>query len=219
MNDVSQHPLKISILFVEDEEFLASVVATVLRASGFEVTVQHSVSQAIEVLSNSQPNLVITDLNFGEGPNGLNLIAYIENEFPWIQVIILSAHQSVELATGKSWQNTSNLRHIVKSHTDSLQQILEAIEECFSPQPQVLTNNQEHESDVIYITDKQAKTLHLVGQGDSNASIAKKHETTSRAVELMLTRLYKTLGLSNNDLIDPRIVAVQMLKTGKIRVL
>ena len=219
MNDASQKTFKISILLVEDDEFLASVVATVLRTSGFEVTVQYSVSQAIEDLSNSQPNLVITDLNFGEGPNGLNLIAHIENEFPWIQVIILSAHQSMELATGRSWNNTPNLRHIVKSHTDSLQQILEAIEECFSSEPQVLTNNQEHEGEVIYITSKQAKTLHLVGQGDSNASIAKKHETTSRAVELMLARLYKTLGLSDNDLIDPRIVAVQRLKSGKIRVL
>lgn len=205
---------KISVLLVEDQELLATLIESVLESSGYQVVVKHSISEAIAYISKKQPNIVITDLNFGLGPNGLDLINYIHKNYPWIGRLVLSAHNSVELATGKSWSDGQEVIHIVKSEIDSLQQIQEAIRSCLSSSMQIMEKRDA--SGLIFITKSQAEVLHLVMQGLSNLAIAKSRGTTIRAVEALLIRTYQSLGIANNDQIDCRTVAVQMLEAGKI---
>jgi DNA-binding NarL/FixJ family response regulator len=205
---------KISVLVVEDQELLASLIESALKQSGYQVVVKHSISEAIAHISKNQPNIVVTDLNFGLGPNGLDLINYIDENYPWIGRLVLSAHNSVELATGKSWSDGQEVIHIVKSEIDSLQQIQEAIRSCLSSSMQIMEKRDA--SGLIFITKSQAEVLHLVMQGLSNLAIAKSRGTTIRAVEALLIRTYQSLGIANNDQIDCRTIAVQMLESGKI---
>ena len=208
---------KISVLVVEDQELLASLIESALEQSGYQVVVKHSISEAIAHISKNQPNIVVTDLNFGLGPNGLDLINYIDENYPWIGRLVLSAHNSVESATGKSWGDGQEVIHIVKSEIDSLQQIQEAIRRCLSSSMQIMEKREE--SGLLFITKSQAEVLHLVIQGLSNLAIAKSRGTTIRAVEALLIRTYQSLGIANNDQIDCRTVAVQMLESGKIGIL
>jgi DNA-binding NarL/FixJ family response regulator len=205
---------KISVLVVEDQELLATLIESALEQSGYQVVVKHSISEAIAHISKNQPNIVVTDLNFGLGPNGLDLINYIDENYPWIGRLVLSAHNSVESGTGESWSDGQEVIHIVKSEIDSLQQIQEAIRRCLSSSIQSIEKREE--SGLQFITKSQAEVLHLVMQGLSNLAIAKSRGTTIRAVEALLIRTYHSLGIANNDQIDCRTIAIQMLESGKI---
>ena len=55
----------------------------VLNAANFQLEAVTNVADAIAKISSFDPHAVITDLNFGiTGPNGADLLHYIENEHP-----------------------------------------------------------------------------------------------------------------------------------------
>jgi DNA-binding NarL/FixJ family response regulator len=207
---------RITILVVEDQEFLASMISAGLTNAGHEVLVKFSIADAIAQINLSQPNVVITDLNFGLGPSGLDLIDFLEQNYPWVGKIVLSAHQSASLATGNPWTYGSEVPYIVKSEVDSLGQIEAAIHWCLSEQKQ--RAQPKRANDLVRITKAQAEVLRLVGEGLSNSAIAKARGTTIRAVETLLVRTYESLAILGDPNIDPRVVAVRLLQTGQVAV-
>lgn len=207
---------KLAILIVEDQEFLATMISAGLTNQGYQATVKFSISEAIEFIDHSQPNIVVTDLNFGLGPTGLDLIDYIQAIYPWIGIIVLSAHQSAEIATGKPWKFGQEIPYIVKSEVDSLAQIEAAIRSSLSTQH--LTIEPNSTIGVQSITKAQAEVLRLVAEGLSNQAIADDRGTTVRAVETLLARTYEALGISKNLGIDSRVTAVQILQSGILHV-
>jgi DNA-binding NarL/FixJ family response regulator len=54
-------------------------------------------------------------------------------------------------------------------------------------------------SPLSVLTKLQLETLKLIAQGHSNSEIAKLRKSTVRAVELLVSRIYDALGLSNED--------------------
>jgi DNA-binding NarL/FixJ family response regulator len=207
---------RITILVVEDQEFLASMISAGLTNAGHEVLVKFSIADAIAQINLSQPNVVITDLNFGLGPSGLDLIDFLEQNYPWVGKIVLSAHQSASIATGKPWTYGSEVPYIVKSEVDSLGQIEAAIHWCLSEQKQQA--QPKRANDLVRITKAQAEVLRLVGEGLSNSAVAKARGTTIRAVETLLVRTYESLAILGDPNIDPRVVAVRLLQTGQVAV-
>lgn len=207
---------KLAILIVEDQEFLATMISAGLTNQGYQVTVKFSITEAIEFIDNSQPNVVVTDLNFGLGPTGLDLIDYIQAKYPWIGIIVLSAHQSAEIATGKPWKFGPDISYIVKSEVDSLAQIEAAIRSSLSAQRSTIEPSSTPGTQSI--TKAQAEVLRLVAEGLSNQAIADGRGTTVRAVETLLARTYEALGISKNLGIDSRVTAVKILQSGILHV-
>ena len=99
------------ILVVDDDPAIRKLIRLILEHSGYDVLVAEDGKDAINVLRSGENPMVIdtiiTDLNM---PNidGFEAIAYFQNEFPSIPLIVLTGIADVELAVSFMREGVSN---------------------------------------------------------------------------------------------------------------
>ena len=86
------------VLVAEDEEFTLNLLREVLEGANFQVEAVTSVAEAIALVASFDPHVVITDLNFGVGPSGADLLQFVEKDHPWVGKVVLTSHASPALA-------------------------------------------------------------------------------------------------------------------------
>ncbi len=70
------------ILIVEDEVAIACDIAFNLESNGYTIVgMVHSTEDALEVLKNHEVDLVMLDINLGQGPSGIDLAAVIDQKY------------------------------------------------------------------------------------------------------------------------------------------
>ena len=85
---------KARILVVDDDGDLLRLMSFRLKAAGYAIDCAESGEQALGILSASQPDLVITDLQM-DGMGGMELFNSIHDDHPTLPVIILTAHGTI----------------------------------------------------------------------------------------------------------------------------
>ncbi|MGE0324650.1 MAG: sigma-54-dependent transcriptional regulator [Polyangiaceae bacterium] len=85
------------ILVVDDEEGLREFLVEALELSGHEVTPAETAEQALGQAANSHFHVVISDLRL-PGKSGIDLLRQLRQDAPDTQVVMLTAHASVESA-------------------------------------------------------------------------------------------------------------------------
>jgi len=85
------------ILLVDDDPSLLKLIALRLRSAGLDVTTASSAEQAVALLPSYLPQLVITDLRMG-AMDGMALFSHIQQQYPALPVIILTAHGTIKEA-------------------------------------------------------------------------------------------------------------------------
>jgi DNA-binding response OmpR family regulator len=94
---------KFSVLLVDDEKEFITTLAERLQMRGFEPEVAFSGEQAIEILENNIPDIIVLDLKM-PGIDGLEVLRKVKKSHPQIQVIILTGHGSErDEAAARRW--------------------------------------------------------------------------------------------------------------------
>ncbi|MCK5120992.1 MAG: sigma 54-interacting transcriptional regulator [Methylococcales bacterium] len=91
------------ILLVDDDPSLLKLLAVRLRATGLEIETVESAEQAISLIPSFLPQLVITDLRMDD-MDGLALFDHIQQQYPNLPVIILTAHGTIKEAVSATRQ-------------------------------------------------------------------------------------------------------------------
>lgn len=86
------------ILVVDDEEGLRGVIADALAAVGHAVAEAPDVDQALVRLEDEPFDVLISDLRMPGTLNGMDLVRHARAQWPDMQVILLTAHGSIEMA-------------------------------------------------------------------------------------------------------------------------
>jgi len=207
------------ILFVEDEHFTRAAVTSSLTGAGFQVHAFATVAEALDALEECDPHALVTDLDLGSGPSGIDLIQRVAQNRPWVGLVILTAHRSVTLAVGLPGDIPPETVMVVKGDMGSMEDLSAAIEQSISQA--VLTptgGHTESSSDPISISAAQAEILHLMAEGLSNSGIAERRGTTLRAAEAMVQRTLHALGIAPDREFNARVLAVRMWQSGRVTV-
>jgi len=86
------------VLVVDDDPDLAQLVARVLeRRAGSVVDVALDAATALELLDEHLPDVVVTDIEM-RGTSGLEMLRTIRERAPWMPVVVMTAHVSVDYA-------------------------------------------------------------------------------------------------------------------------
>ena len=85
-------------LVVDDDPDLCRLLATFLVHSGFRVLTRASAEEAFACIEEEPPDLVLTDLQMGNGQSGIELCGQLHGAYPEIPVLVMTAFASVEAA-------------------------------------------------------------------------------------------------------------------------
>lgn len=86
---------KIRILIADDEMEFASTLVSRLELRNFEVRMVNSGLDALEAIEEKQPDVLLLDLKMPD-LDGLEVLARLRENYPDLQVIILTGHGSFE---------------------------------------------------------------------------------------------------------------------------
>ena len=92
MNQIGKR--KARILVVDDDPGLLRLLTIRLRAESYDVEAVESAAQALAAASRFRPDLVITDLRMDQ-MDGIGLLKELQNRWPGLKVIILTAHGTI----------------------------------------------------------------------------------------------------------------------------
>lgn len=206
------------ILVVEDDPFTRTLVSDALRSADYDVTAVDAVHLAVAALEDTDFHVVVSDLNFGPGPSGADLLARVYEDQPWVGMVALTSHASPELAIGPDARLPEPTVYLVKSELRDVQTLIGAVERSLSGEKQETRSAEKADQDRSVVTRSQAEVLRMLSAGFATAHIAQNRNTTVRATEMMLQRLYDKLGLKSAVDLDPRTGAVLMWQQGRVRV-
>ncbi len=87
----------INLLIVDDDRDFLEAIAARLEARGFAVTAANSGEQAVEAARRHPVDIALVDLNMPD-LDGEATLATLKREHQWMEVVILTAHGSIDSA-------------------------------------------------------------------------------------------------------------------------
>jgi two-component system nitrogen regulation response regulator NtrX len=86
-----------TILIVDDEKSICQSLGSILKDEGYEVLTAASGEEALKIIKEEPPNLVILDI-WLPGIDGIETLKMIKSQYPHIRVIMISGHGTIETA-------------------------------------------------------------------------------------------------------------------------
>ena len=86
-----------TILIVDDEESICQTLGGILTDEGYEVVTAGSGEEALRVLEEEQPQLILLDI-WLPGMDGIETLKAIKAAHPQLQVVMMSGHGTIETA-------------------------------------------------------------------------------------------------------------------------
>lgn len=188
---------------------MASLLADVLEGQGFVVMTASNVLGAKAVLNDFDPDAVLLDIALGEGPTGLDLAHALHVRRPDIAIIFLTRHPDRRTAGLDSADVPPNSGFLRKDLVTDTAYLLNAIEAVLSDRPREVRHDLAAERPLAGLTATQVDVLRMASLGLTNAAIARRRNTSERAVELLLQAIFRTLGIEADGDVNPRVEAVR----------
>src|SRR5438445_3600914 len=85
------------VMIIDDERPVLMTLEALLNRHGYRVDTAGTASQGVKLLKSNLPSLVLLDLQLPDA-HGLEMLDRIKTELPDVQVIILTAHDSLHNA-------------------------------------------------------------------------------------------------------------------------
>lgn len=198
-------------LVVEDDAFSCSITAAALSGRGVEVVGEcRNGTDAVAVAAATHPEVLVTDLDLGRGPNGLAVAHVLRRTDPTIGVVLLTNHADPRSAGTSLKQVPTGTEYITKQSVRDIGVLVHAMERAVLAAPGRPTPHPATTPAIrSELTDAQMETLRLVAEGLSNAEIARRRWVTERGVERMIERLIVILGVREQQGYNRRMALVR----------
>ncbi|MFF1876685.1 response regulator [Leifsonia sp. NPDC058230] len=201
------------VLVVEDHALMRSLIADALRGRGFEVEARENAAGALSVLDAFDPDGLVTDIDLGERPNGVDLATIVRSRAPHVAVVFLS-NLSRAAALGQGREVVASASFVNKGAIESIDQLVDAVEASLDSRP---VKHELPPGDarlaMLALSATQLDTVRHLAAGASNAEIARRRGVSVRAVEKSVERIFAALGLSSSEAVTPRVAAASLYIT------
>ncbi|MDY6851102.1 MAG: sigma-54 dependent transcriptional regulator [Thermodesulfobacteriota bacterium] len=87
-----------TILIVDDEADIIRSLGGILRDEGFEIREADNGARALASIEDAMPDLVILDIWMEGAEQGLDVLARLKEEYPYLPVVMISGHGNIETA-------------------------------------------------------------------------------------------------------------------------
>jgi len=184
------------ILVLEDEIIVALDIKEILENLKYTCQVFHTYEAGLEALDKFRPQLMICDINIGDGPSGIDFVKQAQARMPGLAVIYLTAFSDRKIVglAGK----TQPLNYILKPWSDH--QIRVSVEMAFDQ----LEAHASQGLKLTNLTQSELKILELIAQNKKTKEIAELLFISEKTVKNHRYNISKKLNLSteNNSLLS-----------------
>ena len=161
--------MKSNILVVDDEPVARQCLGDILRLEGYQVTAVANGELAVDHIRNYAVDLIVLDLKM-PGMNGMDVVQVVNQISPDTEIILLTAHGSMETAVEALRQRV----HDYLFKPASPNQILESVRRGIERHELKLKERREEEEIQIYTTKNGIEVdlmRRTVTQGELNESL------------------------------------------------
>ena len=187
---------KTRVVVADDHKLTLSGVADSLEANGITVVGRAaSAHEAIELSQSLKPDALVTDLDFGPGPTGLDVARLVRNTMPDMGIVVLSSYGDPRLHSETLPTAPAGLVYVIKQQVESISELVDAV--SYSMERAKLSARGEVPA--ANLTDRQIIVLRLLAQGFSNQAIALQMSITEESVAKNINRMIKRLDLEGSS--------------------
>ena len=198
-----------TVLVVEDDRLLASLVATLLEGEDFIVHTAHDVAGATELLKIIEPDVAVLDVNLGDGPSGIQLGQLMAIKYPGVGIVFLTQFPDLKAAGVEPNALPKGAAVAGKDRLDAGKDLLEAIDSVLASGKKPVRHDNEQDMPLTQLTSHQLEVLKQVASGMTNQAIAQENDTTERSVERTLQNIFSRLGVEQSPTTNPRVEATR----------
>jgi DNA-binding NarL/FixJ family response regulator len=194
------------VLIVDDEPMIRLLLEEHLASAGFETETAQDALSAKRAVAKFDPDVLIVDLDLGDGPSGIELITMISKVNPALGFVLLTNYSptALELTSAK------HLVYLNKRDVEDVRRVVDAIDEVLGSTESGHAAPTERAEPLAELTKNQIELLGMIAQGLTNDEIARRRGVTTRSVEQGVYRVYKALGLSRDGTVSMRTSAARI---------
>ena len=198
-----------TVLVVENEDFLRSLIADSLEKFGFSVATAANGLDAKRIIKSVDPDVAILDIDLGSGPTGLDIAAQLAISSPEIGIIFLTDLPDPRFAR-EAHEVRKNQAYLNKGLLSDSTTLVEAVEAVLRESK---VENYRHDKLKIRplgnLSRTQIEILKLIVEGRTNQQIADLRQRSLGATESAITRTLEALGIDRDAEINVRAEAVR----------
>ena len=198
-----------TVLVVENEDFLRSLIAQSLEVNGFAVATASSALEAKKMLSKVDPDAAVLDIELGDGPTGLDFAAQLAITSPEVGIVFLTDLPDPRFARDhhEVKENQAYLNKKLLQSPDVLRDAINAV--LFEESVEEFRHDQSENRPLAQLTRVQMEILKLIAEGKTNQQIAEIRNRSLGATESAITRTLDSLGIKRDADVNVRVEAVR----------
>ena len=196
----------LNVVVADDHSLTLQGVSDSLLSHGMKIVGRgKTAAEAVALVNEHTPDALVTDLDFGPGPTGLDIAESPGASFPRLGIVLLSAYGDPRLHSESLVSAPPGLVYLIKQQVASTSELADAIVSSIDKAAKA----ERGELPAINLTSGQISVLRLVAKGLSNTAIAQELSVTEDSVSKTINRMLKRLGIAQNSGVNSRAALLQ----------
>jgi DNA-binding NarL/FixJ family response regulator len=198
-----------TVLVVENEDFLRSLIADSLEKQGFSVATAANGLDAKRIIKSVDPDAAILDIDLGNGPTGLDIATQLSITSPEIGIVFLTDLPDPRFAR-EAHEVRKNQAYLNKRLVSDTSTLVEAVEAVLTESNlKGYRHDQLQDRPLVDLSRIQLEILKLIVEGKTNQQIADIRKRSIGATESAVTRTLEALGIERDAEQNVRVEAVR----------
>jgi len=188
----------LKVLIVDDQKLMAVALKDALDSVDHlrVVAVSHSGSDALSMVTRTQPDVVLLDVNM-PGMSGLECLDVLRRDYPSIKVMMLSEGDDLDLIRDTFKRGAAAFIAKTVDPADLPAAVRHVCDGTVFHAPATLEGPGSDPLREAGLTDRELTMLKAVARGLSNRAISKECWVTEQTVKFHLNNVYRKLGVRN----------------------
>ena len=213
--------MTVRVVFADDNYLVREGVSGLLAETvGVDLVETVADPDALHrAVATHRPDAVLTDIRMPPTftTEGIDAAKRIRAEFPDTGVVVLSQYVEEDYAFALLSDGVAGLGYLLKERVSQVDDLVRALQDVArggsALDPKVVEGlmarkNQESNSALSSLTERELEVLQEVATGSSNAAVAKTLFMSDRAVEKHVGSVFMKLGLVHESEVNRRVMAV-----------
>lgn len=185
-----------SVIVVEDDAFMRSLLADSIEKYGFEVSTAASAADAKRLMKLVDPDAVVLDIDLGPGPTGFDIADNLRRTAPDVAIVFLTSFPDPRFAGQESNSVYKNVAYLNKHLVSDTSTLIEALESVLVERGVGQYRHHElKDRPLANLSRTQIQVLQLIAAGKTNQQIADLRKRSLAATESAVTRTLEALGV------------------------